>query len=92
MSEQAARSWLSSHHDIIPALAIYHRQALETLENHTKTVRDLANIVALDPGMSVSLYHEVNSRLHIRHLQIQNSQIRIRGPSRRLPSKSPRSR
>ncbi len=61
MSEQAARSWLSSHHDIIPALEIYHRQALETLENHTRTVRDLADIVALDPGMSVSLYHEVNS-------------------------------
>ena len=63
MSEQAARSWLSSHHDIIPAVEIYHRQALAILEDHTKTVRDLADVVAMDPGMSVSVYHEVNSRL-----------------------------
>ncbi len=63
MSEQAARSWLSTHHDIIPAVEVYHRQALAILEDHTKTVRDLADVVALDPGMSVSVYHEVNSRL-----------------------------
>jgi HD-like signal output (HDOD) protein len=63
MTEQAAQSWLSSHHNIIPALEVYHRQALETLEDHTKTVGDLADIIALDPGMSVSLYHEVNGKL-----------------------------
>ncbi len=62
MSEQAARSWLSSHNDIIPALEIYHGWALQTLEDHTKTVGDLADIIALDPGLSASLYHEVNSR------------------------------
>ena len=64
MSQQAVRSWLSSHHEIIPALEVFHRQALETLEDHGKTLRDLANIIALDPGMSVSLYHEVNGKLH----------------------------
>jgi len=63
MTEQAASSWLSSHHEIVPALEIFHRRALETLEDHTKTIRDLADIISLDPGMSVSLYHEVNSRL-----------------------------
>ena len=63
MTEHAARSWLSSHHEVVPALEIYHRQALDTLEDHSKTVRDLADIIALDPGMSVSLYHEVNSWL-----------------------------
>jgi hypothetical protein len=63
MTEQAARSWLSSHHEIVPALEIFHLQALETLEDHTKTIRDLADIISLDPGMSVSLYHEVNARL-----------------------------
>ena len=60
MSEDKARSWLSSHHDIIPALEIHHRNALAALADHDKTVRDLADIIALDPGMSVSLYHEVN--------------------------------
>lgn len=63
MSEQAARTWLSSHHDVIPALEVLHRQALETLEDQSKTLGDLAAIIALDPGMSVSLYHEVNARL-----------------------------
>lgn len=63
MTEQAARSWLTDHHEILPALEVFHRQALETLEDHAKTVRDLADIIALDPGLSVSLYHEVNSRL-----------------------------
>lgn len=62
MSEQAARTWLSSHHDVIPALEVLHRQALETLEDQNKTVGDLAAIIALDPGMSVTLYHEVNAK------------------------------
>jgi hypothetical protein len=63
MSEQAARNWLSSHHSVIPALEINHRQALQILDDHSKTVGDLAAVIALDPGMSISLYHEVNSRL-----------------------------
>ena len=63
MSEKAASSWLSSHHEVVPALEIYHRQALETLEDRSKTIRDLADIIALDPGMSISLYHEVNGGL-----------------------------
>ena len=64
MSEQAARNWLSSHHDIIPSLEVHHRQALEILEDQTRTVRELADVIALDPGMSVSLYQEVNGKLH----------------------------
>jgi HD-like signal output (HDOD) protein len=63
MSERAARAWLSSHHSVIPALATHHRQALQTLDDHRKTIGDLAAVIALDPGMSISLYHEVNSRL-----------------------------
>jgi len=63
MSERAARTWLSSHHNVIPALETHHRQALQTLDDHSKTVGDLAAVIALDPGMSISLYHEVNSRL-----------------------------
>ena len=62
MTETAARTWLSSHHDIIPALEVNHRRALEILEDHARTLRDLADVIVLDPGMSVSLYHEVNAR------------------------------
>lgn len=64
MSEESARNWLSHHHDIIPALEVNHRRALEILEDHTRTLRDLADVIVLDPGMSVSLYHEFNSQLH----------------------------
>ena len=63
MTDQAARTWLSSHHDIIPALEHHHRQALDILEDHSKTVRDLADVITLDPGLSLSLYHDVNARL-----------------------------
>jgi len=78
MSERAARTWLSSHHDVIPALEVLHRQALETLEDQNKTVGDLAAIVALDPGMSVTLYHEVNARLlHGRKQRVDSVQAAL---------------
>ena len=73
MSEESARTWLSSHHDVIPALEVNHRRALETLENHARTLRDLADIIQLDPGMSVSLYREVNSKLHSGNRQVIDS-------------------
>ncbi|MGD2172616.1 MAG: HDOD domain-containing protein [Gammaproteobacteria bacterium] len=63
MSEESARIWLSHHHDIIPALEVNHRQSLRILEDHSATLHDLADVIALDPGMSVSLYHEFNSNL-----------------------------
>jgi len=63
MSEASARTWLSSHHDIIPALEVHHAKALEILEDHTRTLRDLAEVIVLDPGMSVTLYHEVSGKL-----------------------------
>lgn len=66
MTEQAAQSWLSSHRNSIPAVEIFHRQALATLEDHNKTVHDLAEIVALDPGMSISLFQQVNAKLQQR--------------------------
>ena len=68
MTEAAARTWLSSHHDIIPALEVNHRRALEILEDHARTLRDLADVIVLDPGMSVSLYHEVNARRDAEHV------------------------
>ena len=64
MSEESARRWLSTHHDIIPALEVNHRRALEVLRDHHGTRNDLADVIARDPGMSVSLYHQVNSAMH----------------------------
>jgi len=66
MTEQAARGWLSSRPEILPALEIHHRDAVETLHDQRKTVADLARIISLDPGMSISLYREVNSKLEVR--------------------------
>ena len=63
MSEGTARTWLSQHHDIIPALEIHHRRALQLLRDRSGTLRDLADVIALDPGMSLSLYHELNGSL-----------------------------
>ncbi len=66
MTEQAARSWLSSRPDVLPTLEIHHRAALEILQDHRKTVADLAKVIALDPGMSITLYREVNGKLQVR--------------------------
>ena len=63
MTEQAAQSWLSSHQNTIPAVSIYHQQALASLEDQSKSVQNLGDIVALDPGMTVSLFQQVNSKL-----------------------------
>ncbi len=63
MTAEAAQAWLSAHQQPLPALEIHQRQALAILENRTSTVGDLADVIALDPGMSVSLYREVNGRL-----------------------------
>ena len=62
MTAEPAQTWLSAHRQPLPALEIHHRQALAILENHTSTVSDLADVIALDPGMSVSVYREVNGR------------------------------
>ena len=63
MTAEAAQNWLSARQQPLPALEIHHRQALAILENHAKTVSDLADVIALDPGLSVSVYAEVNGRL-----------------------------
>jgi len=61
MLESAAKTWLAKPNKMIPALDILHRRALETLNDKTATFSDLAVIITLDPGMSISLYHQVNS-------------------------------
>jgi HD-like signal output (HDOD) protein len=63
MLESAAKTWLAKHNKTIPALDILHHRALETLNDKTATISDLAVIITLDPGMSISLYHQVNSEL-----------------------------
>ena len=63
MSESALKTWLSKHEGEVPALDIYHQQALEALEDEASPLSQLADIITCDPGMSVSLYRQVNSRL-----------------------------
>ena len=63
MSEQAARTWLTKHNRVVPALQIHHRRAIEILEDRGKTLRDLSEVVAADPGLCISLFQEVNSKL-----------------------------
>jgi len=63
MTESIAQSWLALHHGIIPAFDVHKQQAVEVLENPRKNMADLAAVIALDPGMSVSLYQQANDRL-----------------------------
>ena len=62
MSANAAKTWLANHDKPIPALDIYHKQALDLLNRKTSTLHDLANVITLDPGMSISLYDLINRK------------------------------
>lgn len=61
MSDSAAKTWLSSHDNAIPALDGLHRKAIQTLNRKTASLTDLADVIALDPGMSVALFDRVNA-------------------------------
>ncbi len=62
MSDRAAKTWLSSHKKPVPALDFLHQKALETLKSKTATLSDLADIISLDPGMSIGLFEKMNVR------------------------------
>ena len=62
MPESDLKTWLSKHEGGVPALDIYHQQALEALEDEASPLAQLADIITYDPGMSISLYQQVNSR------------------------------
>jgi len=66
MTESRAHSWLALHHGIVPAFDVHKQQAVEVLENPRKNLADLAAVIALDPGMSVSVYQQANDRLRDR--------------------------
>jgi HD-like signal output (HDOD) protein len=63
MSESEAKIWLRDHGGLIPALDTYHQQARGVLESETASRADLANIIALDPGMSISLFNQTNRKM-----------------------------
>lgn len=62
MSDSAAKTWLSSHKKPVPALDIFHQKALETLKSKTASLSDLADIISLDPGMSITLFEKMNAK------------------------------
>lgn len=63
MSEREAKTWLRDHGGLIPALDTYHQQARDVLHSETASRTDLANIIALDPGMSISLLNQINRKM-----------------------------
>ncbi|MEM7561519.1 MAG: HDOD domain-containing protein [Pseudomonadota bacterium] len=58
-----AQTWLSSHNNAIPALDLHHQQAIEFLGSKSRTLGDLAVVIARDPGMCLALYQKVNGQL-----------------------------
>jgi len=62
MSEIEAQKWLSSRDPVIPALSYFHQQAMELLDKGYSKAAEVADIVILDPGMSLSLFQKVNAK------------------------------
>lgn len=62
MSDSTAKNWLGSHRKSVPALDIFHQKTLEALKSETVSLFDLADIISLDPGMSIPLFEKINGQ------------------------------
>jgi len=67
MSEKAAKDWLSSHQDDLPALDDYHGRTIEMLQLGIASMAEIGDVAMLDPGMNCLLLHTVNSKLKQRN-------------------------
>ncbi|MCP4487917.1 MAG: HDOD domain-containing protein [Gammaproteobacteria bacterium] len=63
MSEKAAKSWLESHDEEIPAFDQYRHHIVETLLEGVASLAEVADIIMLDPGLSIALLRKVNAKL-----------------------------
>ena len=64
MAEAQAQRWLDNHPFSLPAVDVLHQRAQEILQSKVSSLADLADAIALDPGMTASLFSQVNSQLH----------------------------
>ena len=62
MSDSMAKDWLSSHKRPLPAIDILRQKALSTLKRSTASLSDLADVISLDPGMSITLFEKMNAK------------------------------
>ncbi len=63
MAEDKAQRWLDNHPFSLPAVDVLQQQAQKVLRGRLSSLAELADAIALDPGMTVSLFHQVNSQL-----------------------------
>lgn len=63
MPVEAAQNWLSTHDQLIPALDDLHDRVIELLNEGVASLSEIADVIMLDPGMSVLLLKQVNSKL-----------------------------
>lgn len=63
MSEKNARAWLENHNGLIPSMDDFHQQVIEMLEEGIAPLKDIADIIMLDPGMSIALLQKTNTQL-----------------------------
>ncbi|MFT5506672.1 MAG: HD-like signal output (HDOD) protein [Gammaproteobacteria bacterium] len=63
MSLETAQKWWNSKNPTLPAIDYFHSAAVTCLDNPILTLTDLADIVTQDPGMSLSLFSQVNGQL-----------------------------
>lgn len=66
MSEDAAADWLNNHPGIIPGYDDYHLKVSGMLEEAVASMTEIADIIMLDPGLSIALLQTVNERLESR--------------------------
>jgi HD-like signal output (HDOD) protein len=63
MSQETVQKWWNAKNLTLPAIDYFHSAAVTCLDNPILTLADLADIVTQDPGMSLSLFRQVNGQL-----------------------------
>jgi hypothetical protein len=61
MSDSVAKDWLSSHKRPLPIIDILRQKALSTLKGSTASLSNLADVISLDPYMSITLFEKINA-------------------------------
>ena len=63
MTTDLAKQWFDQHRINLPALPEFQTQVAELGMLKTSTLSQMADIISLDPGMSMTLFQDVNGRL-----------------------------
>ncbi len=62
MSLAATQAWIKAHLQPFPAIPLYAQQAHALIKKTNFNKKELSNIIASDPGLSIQLFNQLNAK------------------------------